>query len=128
VLRGWLLPATAASTVIAVAWGALARWRFVHRVRTRELWDCGNGYRGTELSVPSNIFSVPLEAPLARYFLREDGRARLDQKLHAALGWLLNLGRYWIGAVESGAISTYLAFSTLVLMLTAGALVLLNLL
>jgi formate hydrogenlyase subunit 3/multisubunit Na+/H+ antiporter MnhD subunit len=128
VLRGWLLPAAATSTVIALIWAALARWRFVHRVRARVLWDCGNRYRGPELSVPSNVFSAPLEAPLARYFLREDGRARLDQKLHSALERVLNLGRYWIGAVESGAVSTYLAFSTLVLMLTAGILVLFNLL
>ncbi len=85
---------------------------------SRQLWDCGNGYRGTGLSISGSVLSDPLYQTLAKPFLRPDGEARFEANLRWALTRALDIGHGWIDRVESTQLSSYLAFSTLVMMAT----------
>jgi hypothetical protein len=89
----------------------LYMFRFSHRIRQRNIWDCGNEYRGAEVAIPASVISDPLYNSIGRYFVNKKGEPYIDDFLKGSIYNVLDMGKFWIHKVESGEISQYILFS-----------------
>ncbi|MCE9501083.1 MAG: formate hydrogenase, partial [Leptospira sp.] len=80
-LYEWLKTLLLISSAMILFFLSLVIFRWAHRIRNRKLWDCGNKYRGAELSVPSSTFSDPLIESIGKYFNTRIGFSRIDDKV-----------------------------------------------
>ncbi len=117
-LKTWLDTLFLISLVMTLFYFSLILFRWSHRVKERKLWDCGNKYRGSELSIHSSVISDPLHSSIGRYFNNYRGYSKIDDELFKIIHQVLDLGRFWITRVESGAASNYLAFSAFCLIVS----------
>ena len=117
-LNQWFLTLFNVSVISLIFYFIMIYGKFSHRIEKRVLWDCGNNYRGSELSIPASVISEPLHDSLGLTTSVIDGESMLDDWLKKKLINLLNIGKIWIGEVESGDISNYIAFSSTSLLIT----------
>ncbi|PJZ75045.1 hypothetical protein CH373_03215 [Leptospira perolatii] len=89
-----------------------------HRIQKRSTWDCGSEHKGEEVSIPSHIFSEPLYSSLGRFFVNREGLARVDSLFHKYSDKVMDVGKYWRSWTSSGEVSNYLAFSSIILLLS----------
>jgi formate hydrogenlyase subunit 3/multisubunit Na+/H+ antiporter MnhD subunit len=123
-LSKWFLTLFNVSIISLIFYFVMIYGKFSHRIERRVLWDCGNNYRGSELSIPGSVISEPLHDSLGITTNMEDGESNFDSWLKKKILSLLKLGKIWISEVESGDISNYIAFSSTSLLITLGILVL----
>ncbi|TGM75142.1 formate hydrogenase [Leptospira levettii] len=84
----------------------------------RKTWDCGGGYSGHELSVPSTVFSKPLKNSLGRYFVNKMGDSIVDNLIINSLTFIFNFGTKFVSSTNEPKeedISKYLAISSMFL-------------
>jgi formate hydrogenlyase subunit 3/multisubunit Na+/H+ antiporter MnhD subunit len=117
-LNQWFLTLFNVSVISLIFYFIMIYGKFSHRIEKRVLWDCGNNYRGSELSIPASVISEPLHDSLGLTTSMIDGESQLDDWLKKKLINLLNIGKIWIREVESGDISNYIAFSSTSLLIT----------
>jgi len=117
-LNQWFLTLFNVSVISFIFYFIMIYGKFSHRIEKRVLWDCGNNYRGSELSIPASVISEPLHDSLGLTTSMIDGESQLDDWLKKKLINLLNIGKIWIREVESGDISNYIAFSSTSLLIT----------
>ncbi len=117
-LNQWFMTLFNVSLLSLVFYFIMIYGKFSHRIDKRVLWDCGNNYRGSELSIPASVISEPLHDSLGLTTSMIDGESQLDDWLKKKLLNLLNIGKLWIRGVESGDISNYIAFSSTSLLFT----------
>ncbi len=117
-LNQWFMTLFNVSLLSLVFYFIMIYGKFSHRIDKRVLWDCGNNYRGSELSIPASVISEPLHDSLGLTTSMIDGESQLDDWLKKKLINLLNIGKLWIKDVESGDISNYIAFSSTSLLFT----------
>ncbi|NUM41525.1 MAG: formate hydrogenase [Leptospiraceae bacterium] len=115
-LKIWLDTLFLVSIASSLFYLSLVLFRWSHKVKERKSWDCGNKYDGSELSIHSSVISAPLHTSIGRYFNNFSGESKVDGKLFMVIHKTLDLGKFWISRVESGAVSNYLAFSALCLL------------
>ncbi|TGL75602.1 proton-conducting transporter membrane subunit [Leptospira jelokensis] len=90
-------------------------------------WDCGGGYDGHELSIPSSVFSEPLKNSLGRYFINKNGDSKVDHYILLLVTSFLNLGARFISSTNETKdedISRYLAISSIFLIFIFSLLIL----
>jgi hypothetical protein len=109
-LLSWLLKLTLISLGMTILFASLAIFRWSHKIQKRRSWDCGNNYKGAELSIPGSVISDPVYKSFGFYFINKQGEMYFDKAITNTLISTLNLGKYWIDKVESGEISYYLLF------------------
>ncbi|MCE9500399.1 MAG: formate hydrogenase [Leptospira sp.] len=124
IYRDWSGLLFAVSLIMVLFYFSLAVFRWSHRIQQRNLWDCGNKYRGQEISIPSSVISDPLFSSVGRYFNNPIGYNKMDDNLSDFIHSILNVGKYWIHRVESGSISNYIAFSAYFVLISLATLIL----
>ncbi|TGM05024.1 proton-conducting transporter membrane subunit [Leptospira jelokensis] len=90
-------------------------------------WDCGGGYDGHELSIPSSVFSEPLKNSLGRYFINKNGDSKVDHYILLLVTSFFNLGARFISSTNETKdedISRYLAISSIFLIFIFSLLIL----
>lgn len=114
------------SILCVVFYATIISFRWAHRIEKRRLWDCGNQYRGTELSIRSSVVSEPLFNSIGKLINSEDGTSNFDKWIFQGIEKFLNLGRFWAGKTESGEVANYIGFSALAMLLSLAFLFLLK--
>ncbi len=122
-LQIWFTKLTLISLLFSIIYILIYFFKLRHKISKQKTWDCGNEYRGNELSIPGSIFSEPLYSSVGRYFIAKDGEPYLDSFVKKFSYSILNLGKYWINKVESGEISYYILFSVLSFILSLAIIV-----
>ncbi len=117
-LSKWFLTLFNISVLSLIFYFVMIYGKFSHRIEKRVLWDCGNNYRGSELSIPASVISEPLHDSLGITTNMQDGESNFDSWLKIKILNIFKLGKVWISEVESGDISNYIAFSSTSLLLT----------
>jgi hydrogenase-4 component B len=110
-LMSWLNKILYISSLSFFFFFILYIFRFSHKIKQRNIWDCGNEYRGAEVSIPASVISDPLYNSIGRYFVNKKGEPYIDDFLKGSIYSLLDMGKFWIHKVESGEISQYILFS-----------------
>lgn len=90
-------------------------------------WDCGGGYSGHELSIPTSVFSLPLRNSLGRYFLSKTGESKVDSFLIRGITSFFRLGTRFMSATnhpKEEDVSKYLAISSMFLIFIFSLLIL----
>lgn len=122
-LKNWLFSLILISNLFALIYLLIYFFGLRHKISKQKTWDCGNEYRGDELSIPASVFSEPLYSSVGRYFISKDGEPYLDSSIKKFSYSILNIGKYWIDMVESGEISYYILFSALSFILSIAIIV-----
>lgn len=118
ILKSWVWQALFISAAVLAFAVLVFTTRLRHRVKTRELWDCGSGYRNHDVSIPGSVISDPLTQSMGKYLLTESGDSRVDAGLLKVITKILNTGRFWNRFFESGELSTYLFLSAVALLIS----------
>lgn len=82
-------------------------------------WDCGSGYVGGELSIPSTMFSEPLRNSLGRYFITKSGESKVDSFYLKGITYFFHKIGYILSESNNSKdedVSHYLAFSSVFLL------------
>ncbi|TGM74113.1 formate hydrogenase [Leptospira mtsangambouensis] len=90
-------------------------------------WDCGGGYSGHELSIPTSVFSEPLRNSLGRYFLNKSGESKVDSFLIKGISSVFRFGTRFVSATnhpKEEDVSKYLAISSMFLIFIFSLLIL----
>lgn len=126
--REWITSLAFVSGITLVFIVSLVVFKWAHKINKRKFWDCGNGYLGSELSIPASVFSEPLRNSLGRYFLTKEGRSIIDQNFLDGFHKLLDLGKHLVSKEEEEdhEISKYLAISSVFLIAILSLLILGN--
>lgn len=93
----------------------------------KKSWDCGGGYNGHELSVPSTVFSKPLKNSLGRYFVNKIGDSIVDDLIIKSLTSVFTFGTNFVSSTNQAKdedISKYLAISSMFLIFIFSLLIL----
>ncbi|TGK52414.1 proton-conducting transporter membrane subunit [Leptospira bouyouniensis] len=93
----------------------------------KQSWDCGGGYDGDELSVPSSVYSKPLRNSLGRYFVNRNGDSVVDYLMIKLLTLLFTFGTNFVSSTNQTKeedISKYLAISSMFLIFIFSLLIL----
>ncbi|EOQ87135.1 NADH-ubiquinone/plastoquinone complex I subunit [Leptospira yanagawae serovar Saopaulo str. Sao Paulo = ATCC 700523] len=93
----------------------------------RKGWDCGGGYDGHELSIPSTVFSEPLKNSLGRYFINKNGDSKVDHYILLLVTSFFKFGTRFISSTNQTKdedISRYLAISSIFLIFIFSLLIL----
>lgn len=112
-LLGWFDKISIISMSMVLIFASVGLFRWSHRIQKRRLWDCGSAYVGQELSIPASVISDPLYPSTGRHFINQDGELKLDSFISRSIVYSLDIGKFWIHKVESGAVAQYLLFSVL---------------
>ncbi|TGL53124.1 formate hydrogenase [Leptospira kemamanensis] len=93
----------------------------------KQSWDCGGGYSGHELSIPSSVFSKPLKNSLGRYFINKQGDSKVDHYILLLVTSFFKLGTRFVSSTNQAKdedISKYLAISSMFLIFIFALLIL----
>lgn len=118
----WMLDICSAGIAVIIFSAVYAVSAKRNKVESRVLWDCGNGYRGTEISIPASVISDPLFRSMGTYLHTDDGESRIDRGFFSLIKSVLNLGRFWNRLLESGDLANYLFFSAAALLVSVAVL------
>ncbi|WP_411821968.1 proton-conducting transporter membrane subunit [Leptospira sp. 'Mane'] len=126
--REWIVNLAFVSGVTLIFIISLVVFKWAHKINKRRFWDCGNGYLGSELSIPASVFSEPLRNSLGRYFLTKEGISIIDQKFLNGFHKVLDFGKYFVSKEdhEDHEVSKYLAISSMFLLAILSLLILGN--
>lgn len=125
-LKQWFFTLFLVSIISTAFYFLMYYGKLAHKIEKRQLWDCGNLYRGTELSIPASVISEPLHESLGLTTRFTDGDSTVDEWLKHKIIKVIELGKIWIRDVESGDVSNYIAFSSISVLFTVGLILLLK--
>jgi formate hydrogenlyase subunit 3/multisubunit Na+/H+ antiporter MnhD subunit len=118
----WIFQITIISALVITFGIIVFTTKFSHKIKTRELWDCGSKFRGHEVSIPGSVISDPMFQTMGKYLQLESGESRVDSSILNFINRVLNLGRFWSRFFETGDLSTYLFLSAIGLLFSIGIL------
>jgi formate hydrogenlyase subunit 3/multisubunit Na+/H+ antiporter MnhD subunit len=119
----WIYQISGISILVIVFGIIVFTTKFSHKIKTRELWDCGSQFRGHEVSIPGSVISDPMYETMGKYLQLGSGESRIDSSILNFITKVLNLGRFWSKFFESGDLSTYLFLSAVGLLFSLGILI-----
>ncbi|MBK6605128.1 MAG: formate hydrogenase [Leptospiraceae bacterium] len=118
----WIFQVSGIS-ILVIAFGIIVfTTKFSHKIKTRQLWDCGSQFRGHEVSIPGSVISDPMFETMGKYLQLGSGESRIDSSILNLITRILNLGRFWSKFFETGDLSTYLFLSAVGLLFSIGIL------
>lgn len=88
------------------------------KITSRNLWDCGSTYRGSELSIPGSVISEPLHETFGNLIVNSEQESTIDSKIKVGVHRLFQFGNLIRGWVHEQEMSAYLAFSSIMLIIT----------
>ena len=118
----WIFQVSGISILVIVFGIIVFTTKFSHKIKTRQLWDCGSQFRGHEVSIPGSVISDPMFETMGKYLQLGSGESRIDSSILNLITRILNLGRFWSKFFETGDLSTYLFLSAVGLLFSIGIL------